>query len=480
MRLAQVSIQGLSLCVLALHLLATVICLLARCDDSSFTFFQWTGLPQMSAQEVLRSAWLHGTEDRLCGREQAKAWALREVWLEQGNSMYGCYSFVAERVRKTKDGKPVGDHPSKGAISEFFQKVDSDPEWFPGKHSDEQRGPKRLLRGPKLTAVVSAAKRLKAEGTEPTYSVVVAACPKATLNPATGQPVDKSLIYTVFREACYDDDPNDTWDHLSRLSKTALDDATMDKRYKFAVHMLAVPHTSTWYHNHLVWCDLCNSVLARTQKKASEMALARKGGKGWQSSRSRGKPENRAGPGHVLKLSGSDTVRVWWIPILTRGKLHIEALPEKFPGETGEGAEIMVSKVRAALNIRFQGTTAPGTLFTDRGNGFYDSNSGQITEKYKNALRAHRLKAFFPENALVQPGKSGDLMLHETAVAWMRYRLVKTQPKKCWEESVDAYVSRLKSCAAYINDNYDVDNLCRELLDRMEALKKAGGDRLNK
>ena len=71
-------------------------------------------------------------------------------------------------------------------------------------------------------------------------------------------------------------------------------------------------------------------------------------------------------------------------------------------------------------------------------------------------------------------------MLHETAVAWMRHRLVKTQPQKCWEESVDAYVSRLKSCAAYINDNYDVDNLCRELLDRMEALKKAGGDRLNK
>ena len=123
-------------------------------------------------------------------------------------------------MRKTKDGKPTGDHPSKGAVWEFFQKVDSDPEWFPGKHSDEPRGPKRVLRGPKLTAIVSAAKRLKAEGTEPTYSVVVAACPKATLNPATGQPVDKNLIYTVFREACYDEDPNDTWDHLSRLSKT--------------------------------------------------------------------------------------------------------------------------------------------------------------------------------------------------------------------------------------------------------------------
>ena len=45
-------------------------------------------------------------------------------------------------------------------------KVDSDPDWFPGKHSAEPRGPKRLLRGPKLGAVVAAAKRLKANGEE--------------------------------------------------------------------------------------------------------------------------------------------------------------------------------------------------------------------------------------------------------------------------------------------------------------------------
>ena len=77
-----------------------------------------------------------------------------------------------------------------------------------------------MLRGPKRNAVVSAAKRLKAEGEEPTYSNIVVACPEATHNPATGEPVDKSLAYTAFRESVYDDEdhPEDTWDHRSRLS----------------------------------------------------------------------------------------------------------------------------------------------------------------------------------------------------------------------------------------------------------------------
>ena len=47
------------------------------------------------------------------------------------------------------------------------------------------------MTGPKLNAVVSAAKRLKAEGFDPTYGSVVAACPNASHNTAIGRPVDK-------------------------------------------------------------------------------------------------------------------------------------------------------------------------------------------------------------------------------------------------------------------------------------------------
>jgi len=103
-------------------------------------------------------------------------------------------------------------------------------------------------------------------------------------------------------------------------------------------------------------------------------------------------------------MNSKDTVRVWFTPVLTRGKLHIEHLSANFPGETEEGAAEMVARVRAALNIRFQGSTPPKLLFSDRGNGFYDAGSGTITAGYQQALRAHGLKAFFGDNVSVQPG----------------------------------------------------------------------------
>ena len=159
----------------------------------------------MLSQEELRIVWLQSPEGKLCGREQAKAWALREVWRAEGKGDWGMHTFIAGKVKKTCQGQPNGGSPAVSSIKEFFEKIDHDPNWFPGKASDAKRGPTRLLRGSKVTAIVSAAKRIKAEGEEPTYSAVVAACPQATLNPSTNEPVDKSLVYTVFRESCYDD-----------------------------------------------------------------------------------------------------------------------------------------------------------------------------------------------------------------------------------------------------------------------------------
>ena len=69
---------------------------------------------------------------------------------------------------------------------------------------------------------------------------------------------------------------------------------------------------------------------------------------------------------------------------------------------------------------------------------------------------------------------------HETAVSWMRTRLAKTVPQKAWEETLPAYGTRLKACAAYINNTYDVASLCRELPDRLQSLHDRGGDRLPK
>ena len=112
--------------------------------------------------------------------------------------------------------------------------------------------------------------------------------------------MDKKLVYEVFREDCYDTDKDDRWCHLPRLSRSALDDETKERRFSFAKHMLALKHRPQWYYDNLVWCDLCNSVLPRTQKKATEMALARKGGKWWMSKGTQQHSQNLRGPKHVL------------------------------------------------------------------------------------------------------------------------------------------------------------------------------------
>ena len=41
-----------------------------------------------------------------------------------------------------------------------------------------------------------------------------------------------------------------------------------------------------------------------------------------------------------------------------RGKLHVEVFDDSYPGETEDGAEVLVAKVRAAVSRRFQGDAA--------------------------------------------------------------------------------------------------------------------------
>ena len=73
-----------------------------------------------------------------------------------------------------------------------------------------------------------------------------------------------------------------------------------------------------------------------------------------------------------------------------------------------------------------------------------------------------------------------EVMLHETAVAWIRRRLSQTKPASPWVETLDSYRSRLKACAAYINSKYDVDALCMALPTRLSLLEESWGDRISK
>ena len=138
---------------------------------------------------------------------------------------------------------------------------------------------------------------------------------------------------------------------------------------------------------------------------------------------------------------------------------------------------ILVAKARASLNIRFRGNQ-PDILFTDHGPGFYRTKSGKITPEYKEALAEDSLKAYMGDDASNQPGDLKDLMLHETAVAWLTNRLKVTTPAKAWEETAEAFGTRLKAATDYVNDEYNLENLQRELPERLVKLANQGGGRI--
>lgn len=98
--------------------------------------------------------------------------------------------------------------------------------------------------------------------------------------------------------------------------------------------------------------------------------------------------------------------------------------------------------------------------------------------EYKRALAEHGFKAMRGDDARLQPGKLQELMLHETAVSWIRHRFHKTIPTQPWEETPDAYTSRLKAIVADINDNLNVEALCMAFMKRIDTLIEKTGGRL--
>ena len=140
--------------------------------------------------------------------------------------------------------------------------------------------------------------------------------------------------------------------------------------------------------------------------------------------------------------------------------LHIEVLGTEFPGENEDGAAILVDQLRRAVDKRFPGTSQPKILFVDRGRKFYEKNHGKITPKFKEALTRNRFKAYYGDNAKAQPGAMHELMLHGTAVSWIRYLEEQTRPREPWTESVSEYASRMEGIAV------DKSTTCAELFPR--------------
>ena len=83
-------------------------------------------------------------------------------------------------------------------------------------------------------------------------------------------------------------------------------------------------------------------------------------------------------------------------------------------------------------------------------------------------------------DAECQPGRSGDLWLHETSMSWIRERMKRSQPVEPWTESEEDLGKRLKAAAGYCTANYDVEGLCKGLPQRIRDIIEAKGGRLPK
>ena len=102
-----------------------------------------------------------------------------------------------------------------------------------------------------------------------------------------------------------------------------------------------------------------------------------------------------------------------------------------------------------------------------------------MTREYSKALKEHNFKTAVGAAAPLQPGNFGDVLLHETAISWLRLRLKQTDPKEAWLETREQFTTRIKQCAEFINKEYDVAGLCLSFVSRINTLVEKEGDRLH-
>ena len=92
--------------------------------------------------------------------------------------------------------------------------------------------------------------------------------------------------------------------------------------------------------------------------------------------------------------------------------------------------------------------------------------------------RQQPLRAFNGDDASAQHGNLQELLLHETAVSWIRRREKITMSASPWKGIVEEFTVRMRTIVQEINDTLNVDGLCRALPKRIQKLVDAGGDRI--
>ena len=366
-------------------------------------------------------------------------------------------------------------------MSMFFKHVDCDPDWYPGKQGGAKRGRKTLLTPAKRRCIARSAMAAKQQrGDEPCVEAVLHACPRATLNPETQKPFCDKTIRKVFKEDCYDFVPEFPWRFQTPLQKVFLPDSVKALRLAMAQRLLGSHPRSAWWARHIVWFDPCSSIIPGSQKQYDLMRQACKGNKRYISDDAKLYSPNLSGPPTAMKQRSWGGKKVNWFIVLARGVAHVEVMPEHWNLD-GAGLAEFVARLPDILR-RMLGDAAPlpRVIFTDRGTGMYNP-AGRIVSKYADAVGASGFRTFWGEDATPQSPDMGDILLHETAVAWLRRGLRREKPCVTpWEETQVQWAQRARRVVQRINVEFDVKGLCAEFPQRLDAVAASQGERLRK
>ena len=167
-----------------------------------------------------------------------------------------------------------------------------------------------------------------------------------------------------------------------------------------------------------------------------------------------------------------------WFMVLARGKVHVEVMPEAWHLDGAGLAEFVRRLPKVLEKMLGANTPKPRTVFTDRGTGMY-TGAGMICRKFEQALKEEGFRTYWGRDASKQSPDMGDVLLHETAVAWFRKLMRKETPEVApWEETQEQWTRRARKVVRLMNQKYDVLGLCRDFPRRLEDVLERKGDRL--